>query len=218
VYVIVLMLPLVFAAFVWPARRVWALRSVELLVALILSKFAIVAVLSLGGAALAHGVSTGLAGVLAGVVLLILGAFAPWALLRLLPLAEITSGTAGALRGHAGTALGALHQADDWATYGQRWATRVAQMRRTGVAGASVEDDAADVDAEPGTVESPWPRETVVSQGRSDDAASTTTSGDQPGDADRPSTAEPAPPTWIRTSDTVLDPAGRYTPPKAPRA
>ena len=52
VYVIVLMLPLAFAALVWPARRVWAIRAVELLVALILSKFAIVAVLSLGGAAL----------------------------------------------------------------------------------------------------------------------------------------------------------------------
>ena len=48
VYVIVLMLPLAFAAMVWPARRIWAIRAVELLVALILSKFAIVAVLSLG--------------------------------------------------------------------------------------------------------------------------------------------------------------------------
>ena len=52
VYVIVLMLPLAFAAMVWPARRIWAIRAIELLVALILSKFAIVAVLSLGGAAL----------------------------------------------------------------------------------------------------------------------------------------------------------------------
>ncbi len=54
VYVIVLMLPLFFAALVWPARRIWAIRAVELLVALILSKFAIVAVLALGGAALDH--------------------------------------------------------------------------------------------------------------------------------------------------------------------
>ena len=36
VYVIVLMLPLAFAALVWPARRIWAVRAVELLVALIL--------------------------------------------------------------------------------------------------------------------------------------------------------------------------------------
>ena len=34
VYVIVLMLPLAFAAMVWPARRIWAIRAVELLVAL----------------------------------------------------------------------------------------------------------------------------------------------------------------------------------------
>ena len=52
IYVVVLMLPLVFATLVWPARRVWATRTAELLFALILSKFAIVAVLSLGGAAL----------------------------------------------------------------------------------------------------------------------------------------------------------------------
>ena len=57
VYVVVLMLPLAFAALAWPARRIWAVRAVELLVALILSKFAIVAVLSLGGAAI--GASAG---------------------------------------------------------------------------------------------------------------------------------------------------------------
>ena len=54
VYVVVLMLPLAFAAMVWPARRIWAVRMVELLVSLILSKFVIVAVLSLAAAAF-HG-------------------------------------------------------------------------------------------------------------------------------------------------------------------
>ena len=54
VYVIVLMLPLFFAAMVWPARRTLAIRAIETLIALILSKFAIVAVLSLGGSALGH--------------------------------------------------------------------------------------------------------------------------------------------------------------------
>lgn len=130
VYVIVLLLPLAFAAFVWPARRIWALRSVEVLMALVLSKFAIVAVLSLGGSALAHGLNDGLAGLMAGVVLLVLGAFAPWALLRLFPLAEIASGTAGALRSHSASALSALHHADDWATLAQRWVATTAQMRR----------------------------------------------------------------------------------------
>jgi hypothetical protein len=103
VYVIVLMLPLVFAAFVWPARRLWAIRAVELLVALILAKFAMVAVLSLGGAALSHSSYHNVTGSLAGVVLLLMGAFAPWALLRLIPLTELASGAAGSL--HAETRL-----------------------------------------------------------------------------------------------------------------
>jgi hypothetical protein len=101
VYVVVLLLPLAFAALVWPARRIWALRAAELLVALILSKFAIVAVLGLGGVALDHAGSHGVGAILAGVGLVILSAFAPWALLRLVPLSEVASGAAGALRDHA---------------------------------------------------------------------------------------------------------------------
>jgi hypothetical protein len=98
VYVIVLMLPLAFAALVWPARRVWATRAVEVLVALILSKFAIVAVLGLAGGALGQLSHGGLTAALAGTVLVILAAFAPWALLRLLPLSELASGVASSLR------------------------------------------------------------------------------------------------------------------------
>jgi len=94
VYVIVLMLPVVFAALVWPARRVWAIRSVETLVALILAKFAIVAVLSLGGAAIGHTI-IGPAAILVGVTLVMLAAFSPWALLRLLPLHEMAAGVEG---------------------------------------------------------------------------------------------------------------------------
>jgi hypothetical protein len=129
VYVVVLMLPLAFAAFVWPARRVWAVRSVELLAALILSKFAIVAVLSLGAAALGQSVHGGLAGLLAGVALLVLAAFAPWALLRLLPLSEVASSTAGALSGQAGGALRALQSADPRAARADRWMRSMASMR-----------------------------------------------------------------------------------------
>ena len=100
VYVIVLMLPLAFAGMVWPARRVWAIRAIELLVALVMSKFAIVAVLSLGGAALFSGTSANghsVTAALAGAVLLIMGVFTPWALLRLLPLAEVASSAVGSL-------------------------------------------------------------------------------------------------------------------------
>jgi hypothetical protein len=122
VYVVVLMLPLVFAALVWPARRVWAIRTVELLIALILSKFAIVAVLALGGAAMSQSVGHSVTGFLAGIVLVVLAAFAPWALVRLMPLSELASGAAGSLRPEAralrGSALNAeagAHWAHDWA-------------------------------------------------------------------------------------------------------
>jgi hypothetical protein len=101
VYVVVLMLPLAFAALVWPARRVWAMRAVELLVALILAKFAIVAVLTLAAAGLGHKFLSGPNAVLSGLTLVTLAAFAPWALLRLLPMAEVASGAAGSLRREA---------------------------------------------------------------------------------------------------------------------
>jgi hypothetical protein len=128
VYVIVLLLPLAFAAFVWPARRIWAIRSVELLVALILSKFAIVAVLSLGGAALDHSAHDA-TGLLAGAVLMVLAAFAPWAMIRVIPLTELASGAAASLRGGALTAFGGLQRADAWASEGDHWVSTTAQMR-----------------------------------------------------------------------------------------
>jgi len=129
VYVIVLMLPLAFAALVWPARRIWAVRAVELLVALILSKFAIVAVLSLAGAALD---STGhsLTGVIAGVVLLAMGVMAPWALLRLVPLAELASTAAGSLRQEMRSSSGPARSSATLGEESDRWASKTAAMRR----------------------------------------------------------------------------------------
>jgi hypothetical protein len=97
VYVVVLMLPLAFAALVWPARRIWAVRLVELLVSLILSKFVIVAVLSLAAAAFAAD-NSGISQLLTAMALLLLSTFSPWALMRLLPFTEIAAGTAGMLR------------------------------------------------------------------------------------------------------------------------
>jgi hypothetical protein len=111
VYVIVLMLPLAFAAMVWPARRVWAIRALELLVALILSKFAIVAVLTLGGAALNRIGHFGIGAAISGIALLMLATFAPWALLRLLPLSELASGAASGLRREAAGSATAMTNA-----------------------------------------------------------------------------------------------------------
>jgi type IV secretion system protein TrbL len=129
VYVVVLMLPLAFAGMVWPARRIWAVRGVELLVALILSKFAIVAVLSLGGAAISAGAGhASVGGVMAGAVLITLAAFSPWAMVRLVPLAELASGAAGPLRAELARSAGAAGSALDSATEWSEAAT--AAMRR----------------------------------------------------------------------------------------
>jgi hypothetical protein len=98
VYIIVLMLPMVFAAMVWPARRVWAIRLVELLVALIVSKFVIVAVLSLAGAAYAQSGTDSATRALTAMSLLLLSTFTPWTMLKLLPFTEVAASAGGALR------------------------------------------------------------------------------------------------------------------------
>ncbi len=94
VYVAVLFLPLALATLVWPSVSHWCRRLVETLAALILSKFVIVATLSLAAAAVASGTAgdgdhgAGFASVLAGGALLVLATFVPFAILRLIPVAE----------------------------------------------------------------------------------------------------------------------------------
>jgi len=83
---VVLLLPMVMAAQVWPTLGRQAKRMVEVLVALILSKFVIAAVLLLGASAITnHG---GVSGLLLGSTLILLAAFSPFVFLRLIPLAE----------------------------------------------------------------------------------------------------------------------------------
>lgn len=109
VYVAVLFLPLALASLAWPSIAHWCRRLVDTLVALILGKFVIVSVLSLAAGALAGGTGStpsgatgsggggGFADVVGGAALLLLSAFAPWALFRLLPFLE--AGTVAHLEG-----------------------------------------------------------------------------------------------------------------------
>jgi hypothetical protein len=103
VYVAVLFLPLALATLVWPAVSHWCRRLVETLAALILSKFVIVATLSLAAGALASGTGangsggSGFASVLAGGALLVLSTFVPFSILRLIPAVE--AGAVGHLEG-----------------------------------------------------------------------------------------------------------------------
>ncbi len=86
VYIAMFFMPLALAAYIWPATAAMARRTVELVAALILSKFVIVAALTLGLAALEAGTTTD-DDIAAGAILLLAG-FAPFCLLRLAPIVE----------------------------------------------------------------------------------------------------------------------------------
>lgn len=81
-----LFLPLALAGLAWPATAHWARRLGETLAALVVSKLVIAAILALAASLL--GDSSGVAGVVEGVALLAMAAGAPFALLKLVPVAE----------------------------------------------------------------------------------------------------------------------------------
>ncbi len=85
--VAVLFFPLVLAAQVHPALTRWGRRLAEVLGGLIASKFVVVAVLCLATSALGASRSSASA-LLSGVLLLLLAAFSPYAIFRIIPLAE----------------------------------------------------------------------------------------------------------------------------------
>jgi hypothetical protein len=91
----VLFLPLALAALVWPAVAHWCRRLADTIVALVLSKLVVAAVLSLAAGALAGGL--GLSGngddasfssVMIGIALLVIATLSPFTLLRLVPAVE----------------------------------------------------------------------------------------------------------------------------------
>lgn len=88
VTVSVFFLPVVLAGLVWPAISHWTRRLIETLVALILSKFVIVSVISLASAALSDPGRGGFASIMGAAALMLMAAFSPFALLKLMPLAE----------------------------------------------------------------------------------------------------------------------------------
>jgi hypothetical protein len=135
VYVAVLFLPLVLASLVWPAVSHWCRRLVETIAALILSKFVIVTILSLAVSALGSGTAGsdgGFATVLAGGALLLLAAFSPFVLLRLVPMVE-----AGAVQ----QLESARHRAQHAVTAGPRAALRAYSVaQQLGVGAGSIDE------------------------------------------------------------------------------
>ncbi|HEY8081850.1 MAG TPA: hypothetical protein VIE15_07135 [Acidimicrobiales bacterium] len=97
------LLPLVFAASLWPPGVAWARRLVETLAALIVSKAVIVLVLSIAVDAIAHA-GAGPSTVLTGGALLLLASMMPYALLRLVPAVEAAAVSHLESVGHRATA------------------------------------------------------------------------------------------------------------------
>lgn len=105
VYIAVLFLPLAFAGMVWPATGHWLGRLLRLLVAVILSKLVIVAVVGLGATMLADGMAAdGMAPVIVGAGTLLLAGCTPFVLYRIVQVWDIdqASGLHGALGGAVG--------------------------------------------------------------------------------------------------------------------
>jgi hypothetical protein len=120
VYLLVAISPLGFAAMLWPSARGFLRRTVEILLAVILSKLVIciclaIGVAALGGAGSADGTG-GLASeaggsvgaLLVGAVLLGLAAFSPFIILKLVPVAEAALVAQGVSRGPFRTSQTAL--------------------------------------------------------------------------------------------------------------
>ncbi len=84
----VFFLPMILAGLVWPSALRWTKRLIEILVALILSKFVIVAVISLATAALADPGHGGFGTVMGAAALMLMAAFSPFAVLKLFPMVE----------------------------------------------------------------------------------------------------------------------------------
>ena len=114
IYVALFFLPLTFVAMIWPATSRWARRLVEFLVAVILAKFVIIAILGLASAAITQtslaqpGEGGAFERMIAGAALLVLAAWSPFGLLRLIPMMEVAAGSMvgqrAAMSGAAGSA------------------------------------------------------------------------------------------------------------------
>lgn len=115
-YVLIALSPMAYAAFVWPTARRVIQRLAELVVALIASKIVIAITLAVAASALAANPSDGvvpmgeakLGTLLVGTIMFLLGAFAPFLILRLFSVTETAVVAKGVSRGPARTTQTAM--------------------------------------------------------------------------------------------------------------
>jgi hypothetical protein len=164
VYVAVLFLPLALAGLVWPATVRWGRRLVETLVVLILSKFVVVAIVSLAASAVSASLQSapggdGFPALIAGLSLLLLAAFAPYALLRLVPIVE--AGMVGHLEGAGRRAMPSTRNLASAARLASDPSSLDGVLQRAGPGGGDGDETPADG--------SPSPFDDLRHVGRSED-------------------------------------------------
>jgi hypothetical protein len=248
IYICVFFLPLTFVAMVWPATSRWARRLVELLIAIILAKFVIISILTLATAAIANtGVaesdSTTFEQMLAGSAILVLAAWSPFALLRMIPMMELAAASVVHQRSAVQSAAGSagvhspavyMRQAMDRHSRGSTSASSGGRpaaiyLSSPGVQGSSSEDDAESRRTDPGagadqieSVASAPSRIRTASPGGSSAASTaeprTQTGRPDPSPPTTPGASEPRPPEMPpppqpRPSEPPLD---RRPPPAPP--
>lgn len=132
VYVLVTLSPMGFAATVWPAAKGVLRKTIELLLAVIVSKLVICVTLAIGAAALsgagsagsaregfASGAGASMGTLLVGTALLGLAAFSPFLVLRLFPVAEAALVAHGVSRGPLRAAQSGVAAASSVQTVGR---------------------------------------------------------------------------------------------------
>ncbi len=140
VYAVELFVPLGLAALVWPAVRSWCRRIIEVLVAVVVGKFFIVAIVNLAITGPVGQTTGDMMAVLgACVALLFLAAFAPVAVLKLIPVAGAELSGALHLRGSLSQAAATVGATEVTGAARQALMSNV----RVGAAGAASRGGAA---------------------------------------------------------------------------
>ncbi len=113
IYILIVLAPLGFATRAHPGTRQIARRTVEMGIALILSKFGVAVAFGVGATAIesSNGVVEGegvdLTGMMAGVAVMLMAAFMPWLIWKVFPLVEAATAAAGVERSPMKAAVGA---------------------------------------------------------------------------------------------------------------
>ena len=113
IYILIVLAPLGFATRTHPGTRQIARRTIEMGIALILSKFGVAVAFGVGATAIesSNGVVEGegvdLTGMMAGVAVMLMAAFMPWLIWKVFPLVEAATAAAGVERSPVKAAVSA---------------------------------------------------------------------------------------------------------------